>query len=227
LILIQCLEKGHQSQLNCMHNQINVYIVEDHQVVIEGIVSLLQNEKELTVIGHSTTAKDCLEFFHTHTAEVILMDINLPDMNGIELCAKIKELYPTIMVLALSTFNQSVYINKMMESGASGYLLKNAEKKEIIEALYTVLQGKIYYSFEAGKSLKSARLKSNEVPILTKREKEILVLVTEGLTNSEIAKKLFISIDTVDTHRKNLYNKLGVKNIATLIKYALKNDLII
>lgn len=210
-----------------MLKQIQVFIVEDHQVVIEGIVSLLQNEKEMCVVGHSATAKDCLDFFQTHTADVILMDINLPDMNGIELCSQIKKMYPSVMVLALSTFNQGVYINKMMESGASGYLLKNAEKKEIIEALYTVMQGKIFYSFEAGKALTSARLKSNEVPILTKREREILVLVTEGLTNSEISKKLFISIDTVDTHRKNLYNKLGVKNIATLIKYALKNDLIV
>jgi DNA-binding NarL/FixJ family response regulator len=205
---------------------IEVYIVEDHTVVVEGIVSLLQNEKEMKVIGYSGTAKDCLDFFRTHKADVILMDINLPDMNGIELCTLIKELYPEIMILALSTFNQGVYINKMMESGASGYLLKNADKKEIINALYDVVQGKTFFSFEAAQALKSARMKSSEIPILTKREKEILLLVTEGLTNPEIAEKLFISIDTVDTHRKNLYSKLGVKNTATLIKYAIRNNLI-
>lgn len=210
-----------------MHKQIDVYIVEDHQVVIEGIESLLQHEKEMKVIGHSTTAKDCLDFFRTHSADVILMDINLPDMNGIELCMQIKNMYPSVMVLALSTFNQGVYINKMMESGASGYLLKNADKKEIIEAIYTVAQGKLFYSFEAAQALKSARQKSRELPILTKREREILVLVTEGLTNPEIAEKLFVSIDTVDTHRKNLYNKLGVRNTATLIKYAFQNNLIV
>lgn len=195
-------------------------------MVIEGIVSLLQNEKEMKVTGYSGTGRDCLDFFRSHTADVILMDINLPDMSGIDLCAEIKKLYPGIMVLALSTFNQGVYINKMIESGASGYLLKNADKREIVQALYDVVQGKTFLSFEAAQALKSARMKSNEIPVLTKREKEILVLVTEGLTNAEIADKLFISIDTVDTHRKNLYNKLGVKNTATLIRYALKNNLI-
>jgi DNA-binding NarL/FixJ family response regulator len=205
---------------------IQVYIVEDHSVVVEGIVSLLQNEKEMKVTGYSGTGQDCIDFFRSHTADVILMDINLPDMSGIELCALIKKQYPGIMVLALSTYNQVVYINKMMESGASGYLLKNADKREIIQGIYDVVQGKTFLSFEAAQSLKQARMKSHEMPVITKREKEVLVLITEGLTNYEIAEKLFISVDTVDTHRKNLYNKLGVKNTATLIKYAIQNNLI-
>ena len=207
-------------------NMTGVYIVDDHKVVIEGIISLLQNEQEMKVVGHACSAADCLRFFESNTADVILMDISLPDMNGIELCRLIKTANPGIMVLALSTFNQGVYIDKMMENGASGYLLKNADKSEILYALNEVVRGHTYLNFESVQALKSARKKSGEIPVLTKREKEILLLITEGLTNSGIAERLFISIDTVDTHRKNLYNKLNVSNIATLIKVAISNNLI-
>ena len=205
---------------------IKVYIVEDHSVVVEGIRSLLQNEKEFDVIGNTDTGEGCLNFFRTHTADVILMDISLPDMNGIDLCKTMKKNYPGIMVLALSTFNQSIYISKMMESGASGYLLKNSGRQEIIQALRDVANGKTYLSFEAGVALKSSSKKNPDQPLLTKREKEILGLITEGLTNMQIAEKLFISIDTVDSHRKILYNKLNVKNTAMLMRYAIENDLI-
>ena len=192
--------------------------MDDHKVVIEGIISLLQNDPEMNVVGHACTAADCLHFFSLHTADVILMDIDL--------CRMIKSDYPGIMVLALSTFNQGTYIAKMMENGASGYLLKNAGKNEILFALNEVVSGRTYLSFESVQAMKSARKKSDEFPLLTKREKEVLLLITEGLTNAGIAERLFISIDTVDTHRKNLYNKLNVSNIATLIKVAISNNLI-
>ena len=204
---------------------IKVFIVEDHMVVVEGIRSLLENEHDFDVVGNADTGAACLSFFRANTADVILMDINLPDINGIELCKEIKENYPGIMVLALSTFNQGTYINKMMESGASGYLLKNAGRHEIIQALHDVVKGKTYLSFEAGQALKSATLTSPQQPLLTKREKEILLLITEGLTNIQIGEKLFISIDTVESHRKNLYSKLGVKNTAMLMRYAIENNL--
>jgi DNA-binding NarL/FixJ family response regulator len=205
---------------------IQVYIVEDHSVVIEGIVSLLQHEKNLEIAGYAYSGQDCLNYFVAHTADIILMDISLPDMSGIDLCSIIKKKYPGIMVLALSTFNQGVYIRKMMESGASGYLLKNSGKKEIIQALNDVAKGKNYLSFEAGQALKSNNLHNGGVPLLTKREKEVLGLIAEGLTNQQIAEKLFISVDTVDSHRKNLYNKLDVKNTATLIRRAIENQLL-
>jgi DNA-binding NarL/FixJ family response regulator len=205
---------------------IKVYIVEDHSVVVEGIRSLLQNEKEFDVIGYTDTGEACLDFFRTRTADVILMDINLPDMSGIDLCKTIKKMYPGIMVLALSTFNQSIYISKMMENGASGYLLKNSGRHEIIQALRDVSNGKTYLSFEAGQALKAFSSKNSDQPLLTKREREILGLITEGLTNTQIAGKLFISIDTVDSHRKNLYSKLNVKNTVMLMRYAIDNNLI-
>jgi len=205
---------------------IKVYIVEDHSVVVEGIRSLLQNERAFEVVGNTATGEGCLQYFHSNMADVILMDISLPDMSGIDLCKTIKKNYPGIMVLALSTYNQSIYISKMMESGASGYLLKNSGRQEIIQALVDVANGKTYLSFEAGQALKSGTLKKAEQPLLTKREKEILQLITEGLTNIQIAEKLFISIDTVDTHRKNLYSKLNVKNTVMLMRYAIENNLI-
>lgn len=203
-----------------------VYIVDDHAVVIEGIYSLLQKEKDIEMAGYAANAANCIEYFRTHTADVILMDISLPDMNGVDLCKLIKKNYPGIMVLALSTFNQGTYIRKMMESGASGYLLKNAGKQEIVEAIKAVTKGKTYLSFDAGQALKSHAEQQNAIPPLTKREKEVLVNVADGLTNAQIAEKLFISIDTVDTHRKNLHTKLNVNNTAMLIRFAIENKLL-
>lgn len=205
---------------------IRVYIVDDHAVVIEGIYSLLQKESDIDMAGYATNAANCLQYFTTQTADVILMDISLPDMNGVDLCKLIKKNYPGIMVLALSTFNQGTYIRKMMESGASGYLLKNAAKQEIIEAIKTVVKGKTYLSFDAGQALRSDTAIQNTIPPLTKREKEVLAHIAEGLTTAEIAGKLFISIDTVESHRKNLHAKLNVKNTAMLVRFAVENNLL-
>jgi DNA-binding NarL/FixJ family response regulator len=203
-----------------------VYIVDDHAVVVEGIYSLLQKETDFEMAGYANNAANCLNYFANHTADVILMDISLPDMNGVDLCKVIKKKYPGIMVLALSTFNQGTYIRKMMESGASGYLLKNAARQEIIEAIKTVIKGKNYLSFDAGQALRSDTAQQNAIPPLTKREKEVLIHIAEGLTNAQIAEKLFISIDTVESHRKNLHAKLGVKNTAMLVRFAIENDLL-
>lgn len=205
---------------------IKVYIVDDHAVVIEGIYSLLQKEKSIEIAGYASNAENCLQYFTNHTADVILMDISLPDISGVDLCRMIKKSYPGVMVLALSTFNQGTYIRKMIESGASGYLLKNAGRQEIIEAIKIVVKGKTYLSFDAGKALKSDTQQQNTIPALTKREKEVLIHIAEGLTNAQISEKLFISIDTVDSHRKNLHTKLNVKNTAMLIRFAVENNLL-
>lgn len=205
---------------------IRVYIVDDHAVVVEGIYALLQQEEGIEICGYAHNANNCLHFFSIDSADVILMDISLPDMNGVELCKLIKNKYPNIMVLALSTFNQGTYIRKMLENGASGYLLKNAGRKEIIGAVRLVASGKTYLSFEAGQTLKSDTQRQNAIPPLTKREKEILGHIAEGLTNPQIAEKLFISIDTVDSHRKNLHFKLNVNNTAQLVRFAVENNLI-
>jgi DNA-binding NarL/FixJ family response regulator len=205
---------------------IRVYIVEDHNVVVEGLRVLLQNETDISIVGSAGTAGDCLEFFANHTADVLLMDINLPDMSGVDLCQLIKSRYKTVMVLGLSTFNQGIYMNKIMENGASGYLLKNITRQELIDGIKTANSGGVYFSFEAGKIYKNTIEKISQQPVLTKREKEIVKLVAEGLTNVQIGKQLFISVDTVDTHRKNLYTKLNINNTAMLIRYAIDNGLI-
>jgi DNA-binding NarL/FixJ family response regulator len=205
---------------------IKVYIVEDHTVVVEGLRVLLQNETDITIAGSSGTAAACLEYFASNTADVLLMDINLPDMSGVDLCQLIKTRNKEVMVLALSTFNQGIYMNKIMENGASGYLLKNITRQELIDGIITASKGGIYFSFEAGKIYKTTLEKSIHQPILTKREKEIVKLIAEGFTNAQIAQQLFLSVDTVDTHRKNLYTKLNIKNTALLIRYALDNGLI-
>jgi DNA-binding NarL/FixJ family response regulator len=206
---------------------ITVFIVEDHQLVIEGISSLLEKVPNINLIGSASCAQECIDFFKTKTADVILMDISLPDKSGIELCKEMKSTYPGIAIVALSTFAQGSYITKMIENGASGYLLKNADKHEILEAIETVAKGKTYFSFEAGKIYKSTLEKQSNIPILSKREKEILKLIADGFTNPEISKQLFISLDTVDTHRKNLYNKLEIKNTAQLIRKAIEQNYIL
>jgi DNA-binding NarL/FixJ family response regulator len=206
---------------------IRVFIVDDHPVVIEGIHSLLTNEKDIAWVGQAMNAASCLGFFVNNTADVVLMDISMPGMDGVELCAVMKEKYPGIFILGLSTFNQGLYIKKMMENGASGYILKNSSKEELIKAIHTVRDGGIYFSGEAGQALAEyQRSSKKELPVLTTREKEILGLIAEGYTNPQIAEKIFLSQFTVDSHRKNLLAKLDVKNTATLIKFAVEHKLI-
>ena len=206
---------------------IRVFIVDDHPVVIEGIHSLLQNEKGIEWTGQAMNAQSCLGFFVNNTADVVLMDISMPEMDGVELCKVMKEKYPGIMILGLSTFNQGLYIKKMMENGASGYILKNSSKEELIKAIHTVNGGGIFFSGEAGEALQEYQRSSMQVlPVLSAREKEILELIAEGYTNPQIAEKIFLSSFTVDSHRKNLLAKLGVKNTASLIRLAVERKLI-
>lgn len=201
-----------------------VYIVDDHFMVTEGIRSLLQHEKDIELIGHAPDASSCLSFLLTRKPDVILMDISLPDQSGVELCKEVREKYPSVFVIGLSTFNQFTFISTLMENGASGYLLKNADREEITEAIRLAAKGKTYLSDQAASTLKKAA--EQQSPVLTKREHEVLKLIADGFTNPEIADKLFLSLSTVDTHRKSLMRKLQIKNTALLIRYALENKLI-
>ena len=198
---------------------IKVFIVDDHYMVIEGIRSLLQNETAIEWMGHATNAASCLAFLQQQKPDVLLMDINLPDTSGIDLCREVKEKYPAIYILGLSTFNQQSFIEKMIANGASGYVIKNATQQELMEAIQTVVKGKQYLSFDAAVALRKPDTENN-IPVITRREKEVLGLIAEGLTNNEIARQLFISNTTVDTHRKNILSKLGAKNTASLIRIA-------
>lgn len=204
---------------------IKLFIVDDHYMVIEGIRTLLQNEKDIIWVGHATNAASCMAFLQQQLPDVILMDINLPDKSGIELCKELKCMYPSVKVLGLSTFNQQSFIEKMMSNGASGYVLKNASGQELMEGITTIVQGKEYLSFDAAIALRHID-KSSSVPVITRREKEVLELIANGFTNNEIAKQLFLSCTTVDTHRKNLLAKFEAKNIASLIKHAMQLQMI-
>lgn len=194
-----------------------VFIVDDHYMVIEGIRSLLQHEKGIEWMGHATNAASCLSFLQHQLPDVILMDISMPDKSGIDLCKEVKEKYPSVFIVGLSTFNQQSFIQKMIENGASGYVLKNATQEELTEAIELVAKGKTYLSDEVSQVL---RKQDDANIVLTRREKEVLELIAGGMTNNEIGEKLFISPSTVDTHRKNLLAKFEAKNTASLIHIA-------
>ena len=200
-----------------------LFIVDDHYMVIEGIHSILQNEQDIEWVGQAMNASSCLAFLKRNQPDVILMDINLPDRSGVDLCKEVKQLYPLVHILGLSTFNQQHVIRNMMDNGASGYVLKNATKQELLTAITTVRLGKTFLSFEAVQSLREAVV---EAPVISRREKEVLQLIAEGLTNAEIATKLFISIPTVNTHRRSLIEKFDAPNTAVLIGRATKMGLV-
>jgi DNA-binding NarL/FixJ family response regulator len=204
---------------------IRVYIIDDHQMIIEGIHSLLHDEQNIEWMGSAKSPDDLMAFLAKSQPDVLLMDINLPQRSGLELCREVKEKYPAINIIGLSTSNQPSVIRKMQENGASGYLLKDASRNEILEALQQVNKGKEYISFSVAQALKKSGSDSS-LPALTRREKEILGMIAEGLTNREIAVKLFLDSSTIKSHRKNMLTKFNVKNTAALINIAVTNHLI-
>lgn len=205
---------------------IKVFITDDHYMVVEGIRSLLMQEKDIELIGSASSVASCLAFFRNQLPDVLLLDISLPDGNGIDLCKLLKERYPTVNILGLSTFNQPSYIQEMMNNGASGYVLKNATQKEITEAISLASIGKTYMAFEVAKTLHAAAQQEKQQIVLGRREKEVLEQIKNGFTNTEIAAQLFLSVNTVDTYRKSLLSKLKAKNTADLIRLALLHKLI-
>jgi DNA-binding NarL/FixJ family response regulator len=204
---------------------IHVFIVDDHQMIIEGIHTLLEGEKEIQWMGAARTPEDLMTFLQRSQPDIILLDVNLPQRSGLELCLEIKQKYPGIQVIGLSTSDQPSVIRKMQDNGASGYLLKDAGKQEIMTALREVSKGKTFVSFSVAEALKK-RTPDDQLPALTRREREVLELIAEGLTNQEIAAKLFLTSGTIDSHRKNMLTKFNAKNTAALIKIAVSNRLI-
>lgn len=200
-----------------------IFIVDDHPMVIEGFKALLAQNEDFIVVGTAENAFQAIDFLKKNEVDIAFLDINLPDISGMELCKKIKTEFPTIQCLALSTFNDRSYVSKMIENGASGYLLKNSSKEEIFKAIEEVSKGNMFFNVDYQKQNTS---KYDQTPIITRREKEVLTEIADGLTNQQIADKLFISITTVSSHRQNLMLKLNANNTASLIKMAVKFDLI-
>lgn len=205
---------------------INVMIVDDHPMVLQGIKALLSNMNDIELAGLAGNAFEAIDILRKELVDVAILDINLPDINGIELCKKIKKEYPYVNVVAMSTFKERTYISQMIQQGAVGYLLKSASAEEIHDAICAAHNGKLYLSMDINPSLFEKIDKPAAEILLTRREKEILTLIAEGYTNPQIAEKLFVSNSTVDTHRKNLLLKLNAKNTATLIRIAVQQKLI-
>jgi DNA-binding NarL/FixJ family response regulator len=211
---------------------IQILIADDHKVFRDGIISILEDVEGIKVVGEAGDGREVMRLIPEALPDLILMDITMGDTNGIQTTRLVKEKYPGIKVLVLSMHSESAYIVKMLEAGASGYLLKDAGSTEMINAIKTVASGDTYYSSQVSSILvqhftKGTRPKQSVEGIpLTGREIEVLRLIAEEYSNPEIAEKLFISPRTVDTHRRNLLEKLGVKNTAGLVKYAMKHGLI-
>lgn len=202
---------------------IRVFIVDDHPMVVEGIRSMLLQLPTIEVAGHAMNAASCLGYFVSNTADVVLLDINLPDQSGIEVCKALLKKRPELKIIALTNFDQLTYLQNMKDAGARGYLLKNSSVDEIEKAIQAAVSGKEYW---LGRDSVRESIHEHNQPLLTRREIEVLKLIAEGLTNQEIADKLFVSASTVDSHRKNLISKLQVKNTAALVRTALENKII-
>ncbi len=211
---------------------IDILIADDHRVFREGLHSLLSNIPDIRVVGEAANGREVIAFLDKEQPDIILMDIAMGDSSGIETTRQVKKHYPEVKVLVLSMHSDSQYIVKMLEAGASGYLLKDAGSADMITAIRTVYAGDTYYSRQVSDTLiehltrgSKQKPKSTGVP-LTKRELQVLRLIAEEYSNPEIAERLFISIRTVDTHRRNLLEKLGAKNTAGLVKHAIRLGLI-
>lgn len=211
---------------------IKIIIADDHQLFIDGIKSLVKSMKKMEIIAEVSNGKQLLEVLESKSCDIILMDINMPEMDGVEATKQVKAKYPSIKILMLTMFSNREYIEKLLRAGADGYLLKNTGKEELQEAIDNIINGESYFSKEVterimeGLQKKKIAEKNTYIVELTEREIEVLKLIVQEFTTAEIAEKLFISPHTVETHRKNLISKLNVRNIAGLVKYAMQNGLV-
>lgn len=204
-----------------------ILIVEDHPIVSESLARLIADSDLKLECFHATTAAKGLAFLNGNSFGLILLDINLPDMNGIEFCKIVKQRFPEQKVLAITTIAQRHVVEKMLDQGADGFILKTSDIEDIIGGIRQVISGKqIYLGRGVKELLKGIQTENGDLPMITKRESEILKLIADGLTNAEIADKLFISTFTVDSHRKNLLLKFNAKNTATLVKIVVSKGII-
>ena len=215
-------------------NGIRLYIIDDHKLFIEGLYSLLADKEGLRVIGHCLSPIEALQTIHHIEADVCLVDINMPEMSGIELVQKILEKKPGARILALTMYDDYQYIEKMFRSGAMGYSMKSDTIKELIRAIRAVAAGKRHVSERLKEDVinkigsisnidETEDIKKSK---LTKREKEILLLITKEYSNREIAEKLFISERTVETHRKNICSKTNANTPLGFLKYGIVEGII-
>ncbi len=204
-----------------------VYIIDDHQMLIDGLKSLLMYEGDISVVGETTDPQTAINEIESYKPDIVLSDINMPKMDGIELAKLIKKKLPDTKIIALSMFGEKETIEQMMRAGASGYILKNTGKKELLEAIKQVSQNNTYLSKEVDETLHAQA--SHNSPIeskLSAREIDIVELIAKEYSNAQIAKALFISERTVETHRKNIFRKTNTKSVLGLIKYCIDKKIL-
>ncbi len=212
--------------------KIKVHIADDHRVLIDGIVAVLNNEKDIDVVGSSLNGNQVLEWYTTNTSDVLILDINMPDIDGIAVIKEFNKRDFKPKIIILSSYDEMKLIKEVVKIGAKGFLAKNCTGDQIIEAIKTVCAGNHYFSESIQRkitmSFSESEVNENKsLPKpLTDREQEVLVLIAKEYNTREISELLFISVNTVETHRKNLMKKLQVKNVVGLALYAHKNNLI-
>jgi DNA-binding NarL/FixJ family response regulator len=207
---------------------IRVLLVDDHKIFTEGVASILCHEPDLEIVGECQKAEQVKHFLETNEIDVVLLDINLGEESGLDVCKYIVDKYPKVRVLAMSMYNDESFITRMLKNGASGYILKNTGADEVINAIRTVYKGESYHCKEITDIIMRglSRQKTQELNLyqlrITRREKEVLALIANGKTSKEMAQELFISEKTVETHRSNLLSKFDVKNMVSLLKIAIE-----
>ena len=212
---------------------IKLLIADDHKLVIDGIKLMLAGQEDIKCTAEASNGNQALQILATEDIDLVLLDIDMPDLNGIETCKRIQKSHPQVKVIALSMHKEASVIKLMLENGALGYLLKNEGQEEVLAAIRNVYNGREYYSKDVLQTImRSLTKKSTKdtnkpfIPSLTRREKQILQLIVNEYTTAEIAEKLFIGFGTVETHRRNLLLKLDARNTAGLVRMALEYDLL-
>lgn len=210
--------------------KLKILIVDDHQILIDGIEAMLQDVEGFEVVGKLLDGKLALSYLAANSIDILLTDLYMPKMTGIELTQKVKKDFPDIKILALSVSYDVSIVHDLMDAGISGFILKTIGRSELIEAINEISRGNVYFSREVSneilRSLANRNDQEEEIYRLTDREIEILKLISHEYSNAEIARQLYISERTVETHRKNIYRKTNTKTIVGLIKYAVERKLI-
>ncbi len=213
-----------------MGEKIKIFIVDDHEIFRNGLKLVFSKNQEIDIVGEAESGEDFLQKMELVEFDVVLMDIKMPGINGIETTKRAIAKNPNLKVLVLSTFGEEEFLHQIINVGAKGFSLKNVDKQTLFDAISLIYGNQNYFSpellpFFTNKYINPDKNEKSEL-ILTKRELEILELISEGFTNGEIAEKMFISKRTVDTHKNNLISKTGSKNIVSLLIYAIKNKLV-
>lgn len=208
----------------------NLLIADDHQLMIDGLAGILKQEKLIATVYEAINGEEAVDIVMRHEIDCVLMDINMPKLNGLEATKLIKQKKPAIKIIVISMLSDAPVVIKLLKAGADGFVLKNTGREELLRAIEKVMNNEKFISNELNMNLYShlgqARATGSLNNTLTSRESEIIRYIADGMTNQEIAGKLFLSTSTVDTHRKNILAKLALKNTAALVKYAADNNLL-